>query len=88
MLPRARYKPGGGGNLDAEDSAFVSLLLSSSAVGSAQERSVPADSPEGKSRAVDEATPQPTANIRYGTRPLNTGQMRIPRGKGPSRSRS
>lgn len=62
---------------------FVSLFLGAATASFAQERSVPAASPEGKARAANEAAPPPTATIRYGTRPLNTGQLRMPRGKGP-----
>lgn len=65
---------------------FTGLLVASTGTVVAQSapvRTVEADSPEGRTIASNRAVPPPTATIRYGKRPLNTGQLRIPTGKGP-----
>lgn len=62
---------------------IAAFLLVSSSLAPSANGQVPANSPMGILDASDRATAAPTAYFKYGPDDLRTGELRVPRGRGP-----
>lgn len=62
---------------------FISGILLATAAGVVAQQPAPRPDPQAVAQRADEAAPPPTATIRYGTDALQSGELRIPAGKGP-----
>lgn len=72
----------GGTNMTASKLILSGLLLALTGSAVAQ-TSPPSPSPMELAHRADEAAPPPTAKVRYGATALQSGELRVPAGKGP-----